>query len=106
MTQNLERARSDAFRIVVEIIVEELAIPEEEITPDTHFVHDLRVDSDDLTFGYVPAVHKRFGVVLSNAEWLKVGTPQETVDAVLEARARQGVPGPLTPSVDPEEGSP
>lgn len=95
MTQDHEQARAEAFRILVEIIVEELAIPEDQITPDAHFPHDLGVNSDDLTFGYVPAVHRRFGVVLTNEEWGRIGTPQQTIDAVLEARDQQGVPGPL-----------
>ena len=96
MAQDNEQARAEIFRILVEIIVDELAVPREQITPDAHFTRDLRVDSDDLTFGYVPAVHSRFGVTIANEEWRTIGTPRETVEAVLGARARQGVPGPLS----------
>ena len=95
MTRDADQQQRDALRIVTEIIVKELAIPEEQVRPNTDLVKELGIDTDDLSFLYVPAVHKRFDVVLPNDEWRKIATPLQTVDAVLEARARQGVPGPL-----------
>ena len=91
MTQSSSLSRDSALRAVTEIVVEELGLSEDQVAPDTDLVQDLHVDTDDLSFLYIPAVHKRFGVTISNDEWRRINTVRQTVDAVLSARAAQSM---------------
>ena len=79
------RLFDDSLRAVIAIAASELGIPPERIGPDTDLVRDLGADSDDLSFGYVPEVHRCFGIALPNDEWLRIATPRDTVEAVLKA---------------------
>ena len=94
------RLFDDSLRAVVAIASSELGIPAERIGPDTDLVREVGAASDDLSFGYVPEVHRCFGIALSNDEWLRIATPRETVEALLKAG---GAPCPGARSRSREE---
>jgi hypothetical protein len=79
------RRFNHSLEAVLAIATTELGVPTGGVGPDTHLVRDLGANSDDLSFGFVPAVHRCFGVTLPNHEWRRIGTPRQVVEAVLKA---------------------
>jgi acyl carrier protein len=70
----LLRCRSEAilpstFDIVADIIVQSCHIPREAITPETHLLTDLGIDSLDL-LDVVSAVDDAFGIRVPVEQWL------------------------------------
>jgi acyl carrier protein len=57
------------FDIVADIVVQSCHIPRETITPDTHLLTDLGIDSLDL-LDVVSAVDDAFGIKLPVEQWL------------------------------------
>ena len=72
------------------IVVEELAmlagVSQSTIVGTIDIVKDLRIDSDDLSFQFIPNVELRCGVRCSYSEWRNVHTVDEVV-ALLARRA-------------------
>jgi acyl carrier protein len=62
-------------------------VPRAIIDPSADFVRDLHIDSDELSFDFVRAIHGKYGLKLSSAEWSKIGS----VNDVVEALWRHGV---------------
>lgn len=59
---------SDTFNKVAEIIADTSEIPVEEITPDSHTIDDLGIDSLDF-LDIVFAVDKEFGIKIPLETW-------------------------------------
>jgi acyl carrier protein len=65
-----EGAMSSTFQSVAEIIADTSAIPFEEITPDSHTINDLEIDSLDF-LDIVFAIDKSFGIKIPLETWTK-----------------------------------
>ena len=70
---------------VKKIIVEQLGVDEEEVTPDASFVDDLGADSLD-TVELVMAFEEEFGIEIPDEEAEKIGNVKEAV-AYIEQNA-------------------
>ena len=66
---------------VKSIIVEQLGVDEEEVTPDASFVDDLGADSLD-TVELIMAFEEEFGVEISDDEAEKIRKVRDAVDYI------------------------
>jgi len=66
---------------VKSIIVEQLGVDEEEVTPDASFVDDLGADSLD-TVELVMALEEEFGTEIPDEDAEKITTVQQAIDYV------------------------
>ena len=66
---------------VKNIIVEQLGVDEEEVTPDASFVDDLGADSLD-TVELVMAFEEEFGIEIPDEDAEKITTVQQAVDYI------------------------
>jgi len=70
-------------RRVIEIIVEQLGVSEEEVTPEAHFIDDLGADSLDLV-ELIMAMEEEFGMEISDEEAEKIQTVQDAINYITE----------------------
>ena len=68
---------------VKSIIVEQLGVDEEEVTPDASFVDDLGADSLD-TVELVMALEEEFDIEISDENAEKIQTVQDAIDYLTE----------------------
>ena len=66
---------------VKSIIVEQLGVDEEEVTPDASFVDDLGADSLD-TVELVMAFEENFGIEIPDEDAEKIATVKDAVDYI------------------------
>ena len=66
---------------VIDIVVEQLGVDKEEVTPDKSFIEDLNADSLDLT-ELVMTFEERFGCEISEDEAEKLKTVKDVVDFI------------------------
>jgi len=66
---------------VKKIIVEQLGVDEEEVTPDASFVDDLGADSLD-TVELVMAFEEEFGIEIPDEDAEKIRTVSDAVDYI------------------------
>lgn len=78
---------SDVFERVKRIIVEQLGVPEEKVTPEARFREDLEADSLDLV-ELIMAFEEEFGGEISDEEAQKITTVGEAV-AYIEQHLQQ-----------------
>ena len=72
---------------VKSIIVEQLGVDEEEVTPDASFVEDLDADSLD-TVELVMALEEEFETEIPDEDAEKITTVQQAIDYINERRAQ------------------
>lgn len=70
-------------RRVIEIIVEQLGVSEEEVTPEASFVDDLGADSLDLV-ELIMAMEEEFGLEISDEDAEKIQTVQDVINYITE----------------------
>ncbi len=70
-------------RRVIEIIVEQLGVGEEEVTPEAHFIDDLGADSLDLV-ELIMAMEEEFGLEISDEDAEKIQTVQDVINYITE----------------------
>jgi acyl carrier protein len=70
-------------RRVIEIIVEQLGVSEEEVTPEAHFIEDLGADSLDLV-ELIMAMEEEFSLEISDEEAEKIQTVQDVINYITE----------------------
>ena len=70
---------------VRKIIVEQLGVDEEEVTPDASFVDDLGADSLD-TVELVMALEEEFEIEIPDEDAEKITTVQQAIDYITERR--------------------
>ena len=66
---------------VKSIIVEQLGVDDEEVTPDASFVEDLGADSLD-TVELVMAFEEEFGIEIPDEDAEKIRTVQDAIDYI------------------------
>jgi acyl carrier protein len=77
-------AEKDAvFDKVKEIIVDQLGVEEDEVTPQAHFIEDLGADSLDIV-ELVMALEEEFGLEIPDEEAEKISTVGDAVDYIRE----------------------
>jgi acyl carrier protein len=81
-------ARAKIDGVVLAKIEEILARPRGEFSMSDHLTNDLEMDSDDISFWFIPDVEAELGVKVPRAEWRKAGTIEE-VCRLLERYHRQ-----------------
>lgn len=67
------------FEALKDVIVEELDVAAEEVTPEASFIDDLGADSLDL-FEMVMSIEDEFGVAIPNEELSNIKTVQDVLD--------------------------
>ena len=72
---------------VKSIIVEQLGVDEEEVTPDASFVDDLGADSLD-TVELVMALEEEFETEIPDEDAEKITTVQQAIDYINDRRAQ------------------
>jgi acyl carrier protein len=68
---------------VKKIIIEQLGVPEEQVTNEAHFVDDLGADSLD-TVELVMALEEEFECEIPDEEAEKITTVQQAIDYIKE----------------------
>jgi acyl carrier protein len=76
--------RGKIVYIVKDILCDENII----INDNDDLVRDLKIDSDDLSYIFVPYITEAFSVDVPNFEWKKVNTIGDTVRLVLSSKSR------------------
>ena len=72
---------------VKSIIVEQLGVDEEEVTPDASFVDDLGADSLD-TVELVMALEEEFEIEIPDEDAEKITTVQQAINYINERRTK------------------
>jgi acyl carrier protein len=70
-------------RRVIEIIVEQLGVSQEEVTPEASFIDDLGADSLDLV-ELIMAMEEEFGLEISDEDAEKILTVQDVINYINE----------------------
>ena len=70
-------------RRAIEIIVEQLGVGEDEVTPEASFIDDLGADSLDLV-ELIMALEEEFGLEISDEEAEKIQTVQDVISYINE----------------------
>ncbi|MEL7431054.1 MAG: acyl carrier protein [Chlamydiota bacterium] len=71
---------------VVEIIVEQLGVKEEEVTPEKSFVEDLNADSLDST-ELIMTFEQHFGFAISEEDSEKLKTVGDVIEYIKQKKA-------------------
>lgn len=75
--------KDTVFEKVKEIIVDQLGVEEEEVTPEAHFIEDLGADSLDIV-ELVMALEEEFGLEIADEEAEKMSTVNDAVEYIRE----------------------
>nr|WP_205739453.1 acyl carrier protein [Halocella sp. SP3-1] len=73
----------DILQKVIDIVVEELAVDSEEVTPEASFIDDLGADSLDVV-ELVMAFEEEFDIEIPDEEAENIQTVQDAVDYIEE----------------------
>jgi len=74
-------SQSDTFETVKKIVVEQLSVDAEKVTPQANFANDLGADSLD-TVELVMALEEEFDIEIPDEAAEKITTVQEAVDYI------------------------
>ncbi|MDX2085639.1 MAG: acyl carrier protein [Candidatus Melainabacteria bacterium] len=80
----MANATSTVFERVKKVVVEQLGVDEEQVTPTASFTQDLGADSLD-TVELVMALEDEFGTEIPDEEAEKIQTIQQAVDYIEKA---------------------
>lgn len=79
--------RDQIFQGIKDIVVEQLAVKENEVTPEATFVDDLGADSLDIV-ELVMALEEKFSLEISDEDAEKITTVGDAVDYIEEHLAK------------------
>jgi acyl carrier protein len=74
---------AETYERLKKIVVEQLGVEEEQVTPEASFVDDLNADSLDLV-ELIMSLEEEFGAEISDEDAEKIRTVQDAVDYVEE----------------------
>jgi acyl carrier protein len=74
---------ASTFERLKKIVVEQLGVDEEQVTPEASFVDDLNADSLDLV-ELIMSLEEEFGAEISDEDAEKIRTVQDAADYVEE----------------------
>lgn len=74
---------ADALDRIKAIVVEELAVDEDEVTPEASFIDDLGADSLDVV-ELIMAFEEEFEIEIPDEDAENIGTVQDAVDYIEE----------------------
>ena len=74
---------AETYDRLKKIVVEQLGVDEEQVTPEASFVDDLNADSLDLV-ELIMSLEEEFGAEISDEDAEKIRTAQDAVDYVEE----------------------
>ncbi|WP_414527331.1 acyl carrier protein [Nodularia chucula] len=74
-------SQTEIFAKVKKIVVDQLSVEEDKITPEAHFANDLNADSLD-TVELVMALEEEFDIEIPDEAAEKITTVQEAVDYI------------------------
>ncbi|MFW6306347.1 MAG: acyl carrier protein [Bacillota bacterium] len=74
---------ADVYQKVVDIVVEELAVDADEVTPEASFIDDLGADSLDVV-ELVMAFEEEFDIEIPDEDAENIQTVQDAVDYIEE----------------------
>jgi acyl carrier protein len=74
---------AETYDRLKKIVVEQLGVDEEQVTPEASFVDDLNADSLDLV-ELIMSLEEEFGAEISDEDAEKIRTVQDAVDYVEE----------------------
>jgi len=75
--------KEEIFDKVKEIIVDQLGVEEEEVTPEASFIDDLGADSLDIV-ELIMALEEEFGLEIPDDEAEKISTVNDAVEYIRE----------------------
>lgn len=78
---------ADTYERLKKLVVEQLGVEEDQVTPEASFVDDLNADSLDLV-ELIMSLEEEFGAEISDEDAEKIRTVQDAVDYV-EERSNQ-----------------
>ena len=70
---------ADTYDRLKKIVVEQLGVEEDQVTPEANFVDDLNADSLDLV-ELIMSLEEEFGAEISDEDAEKIATVQDAVD--------------------------
>jgi acyl carrier protein len=74
---------ASTYERLKKIVVEQLGVDEEQVTPEANFVDDLNADSLDLV-ELIMSLEEEFGAEISDEDAERIRTVQDAVDYVEE----------------------
>jgi len=80
---NTVATKEEIFDKVKEIIVDQLGVEEEEVTPEASFIDDLGADSLDIV-ELIMALEEEFGLEIPDDEAEKISTVNDAVEYIRE----------------------
>lgn len=75
--------------VVWETLERDLAIPRKKIHADADLIGDLNIDSDDLSFLFVPELEEKLGIKVPVEAWLNVETVQDAVNILKRYKSKK-----------------
>lgn len=78
-----EKVTESVYERLKKIVVEQLGVDEEQVTPQASFVEDLNADSLDLV-DLIMTLEEQFGMEISDEEAEKIVTVQDAVSYIEE----------------------
>ena len=64
-----EHMSKNVEQVVFDVIEQELAVPRRRIRREDYLVRDLKIDTDDLSFLFIPKLEGLFGLRIPAEDW-------------------------------------